>query len=222
MRILLAEDDQVIARHVIEALTGEGYFVDHSASGPDVWEKGDVGAYEAVILDLGLPDLDGLTLLRRWRRSGNTIPVLILTARGSWMERVDGFDAGADDYLPKPFRNEELLARLKALLRRAGAAGPAQVAEAGRFRHDEARKTVLFDDQPVDLSPQEYRALLLLMADPNAVVSAYDMARHVQGRDDDAAKNAVEAMIKRIRRKTAPDAILTRRGFGYTLGQEEP
>ena len=220
MRILLAEDDPVIARHVIEALGREGYTVDHSDNGPDVWERGDFGNYNAVILDLGLPDLDGLTLLRRWRRDGNTIPVLVLTARGSWMERVDGFDAGADDYLPKPFRNEELLARLKALLRRAVAAPPA-AAEGGRFRLDEARRIILFDGSPVDLSPQEYRALVMLMADPDAVVSAYDMARHVQGRDDDAAKNAVEAMIKRIRRKTAPDAIHTRRGFGYTLGCEK-
>ncbi|GAB4357881.1 MAG: response regulator transcription factor [Oricola sp.] len=221
MRILLAEDDPVIAGHVIEALAREGYSVDHSASGPDTWERGDLGDYDAVILDLGLPDLDGLTLLRRWRKGGNMVPVLVLTARGSWMERVDGFDAGADDYLPKPFRNEELLARLKALLRRSAAARPV-VAAAGRFCHDEARRVIRFDGEPVDLSPQEYRALVLLMADPAAVVSAQDLARHVQGRDDDAAKNAVEAMIKRIRRKTAPDAIVTRRGFGYTLGHEEP
>jgi DNA-binding response OmpR family regulator len=220
MGILRAEDDPVIAGHVIEALSREGYVVDHSANGLEAWEKGDLGGYEAVILDLGLPELDGLTLLRRWRRSGNMIPVLILTARGSWMERVDGFDAGADDYLPKPFRNEELLARLKALLRRSAPA-QAQSAEAGRFRHDEVRKIILFDGAPVDLSRQEYRAVVLLMSDPQAVISAYDLARHVQGRDDDSAKNAVEAMVKRIRRKTAPDAIQTRRGFGYTLGGEE-
>jgi len=219
MRILLAEDDPVIASHVIEALGRDGYAVDRSSSGLETWEKGDIGAYDAVILDLGLPELDGLTLLRRWRRGGNMVPVLILTARGSWMERVDGFDAGADDYLPKPFRNEELLARLKALLRRTGAA-PA-TAGAGRFRHDETRRMIFFDGDPVDLSPQEYRAMVMLMADPDAVISAYDLARHVQGRDDDSAKNAVEAMIKRIRRKTASDAILTRRGFGYTLGQSQ-
>ena len=219
MRILLAEDDPVIASHVIEALGREGYVVERSSSGLETWEKGDLGTYDAVILDLGLPELDGLTLLRRWRRGGNMVPVLILTARGSWMERVDGFDAGADDYLPKPFRNEELLARLKALLRRAGSA-PA-TAGAGRFRHDETRRMIFFDGDAVDLSPQEYRAMVMLMADPDAVISAYDLARHVQGRDDDSAKNAVEAMIKRIRRKTASDAILTRRGFGYTLGQNQ-
>ncbi|MAS06969.1 MAG: DNA-binding response regulator [Ahrensia sp.] len=219
MRILLAEDDPVIASHVIEALGREGYVVERTSSGPETWEKGDLGTYDAVILDLGLPELDGLTLLRRWRRGGNMVPVLILTARGSWMERVDGFDAGADDYLPKPFRNEELLARLKALLRRAGST-PA-TAGAGRFRHDETRRMIFFDGDPVELSPQEYRAMVMLMADPDAVVSAYDLARHVQGRDDDSAKNAVEAMIKRIRRKTASDAILTRRGFGYTLGQTQ-
>lgn len=220
MRILLAEDDPVISSYVVDLLVREGYAVDHSANGLDVWEKGDLGAYDAVILDLGLPDLDGLTLLRRWRRDGNTVPVLVLTARGSWMERVDGFDAGADDYLPKPFRNEEILARLRALLRRAGASAPAP-ARAGRFHHDEARRIILFDGAPVDLSPQEYRALLLLMVDQNAVLSAYELALQVQGRDDDAAKNAVEAMIGRIRRKTAPDAIRTRRGFGYTLAGEE-
>lgn len=221
MRILLAEDDPVIAGHVAEALAREGYVVDRSANGREAWEMGDLGAYDAVILDLGLPELDGLTLLRRWRREGNTIPVLILTARGSWMERVDGFDAGADDYLPKPFRNEELLARLKALLRRAGASPAPAVAATGRFRHDEARRVIFFDDKPVDLSPQEYRALVMLMADSEAVVSAYDLARQIQGRDDDSAKNAVEAMIRRIRRKTAPDAIRTRRGFGYTLGHSQ-
>ena len=217
MQILLAEDDPVIAGHVIEALSREGYAVDHCGNGPETWEKGDLGGYDAVVLDLGLPDLDGLTLLRRWRRGGNMVPVLVLTARGSWMERVDGFDAGADDYLPKPFRNEELLARLKALLRRA-ATSRTIISSAGRFSHDEARKAVQFDGAPVDLSPQEYRALVMLMADPAAVVSAQDLASHVQGRDDDSAKNAVEAMIKRIRRKTAPEAIVTRRGFGYTLG----
>ena len=133
----------------------EGFLVDHRATGPDVWAEGETGDYSAIILDLGLPGMDGLSILKRWRAAGVDTPIMVLTARGSWMERVDGFDAGADDYLPKPFRNEELLARLKALLRRAGSA-PAP-SGAGRFRHDETRRMIFFDGNPVELSPQEYR-----------------------------------------------------------------
>lgn len=119
MHILLAEDEQVISAHVKAALEGAGYLVTHCDNGPDAWERGGTENFDASILDLGLPGLDGLTLLKRWRAEGIELPVLVLTARGSWMERVDGFDSGADDYLPKPFRTEELLARLRALLRRS-------------------------------------------------------------------------------------------------------
>ena len=119
MRILLAEDDINIASHVSSTLVAAGYHVETLGTGPDVWETGEVEEFSAIILDLGLPGMDGLSILKRWRQAGVETPVLVLTARGSWMERVDGFDAGADDYLPKPFRNEELLARLRALLRRS-------------------------------------------------------------------------------------------------------
>ncbi|SFG69737.1 response regulator transcription factor [Ensifer sp. OV372] len=216
MRILLAEDDPNIAAHVASRLEAEGYGVDTLTHGPDVWEQGESGNYALVILDLGLPGMDGLSILKRWRQAGLETPVLVLTARGSWMERVDGFDAGADDYLPKPFRAEELLARLRALL---GRAGPrvASVRAAGRFTLDEAGRRVTFDGLPLDLSPLEYRMLALFVERKGQVVTPLELASHVQGRDDDAAKNAVEAMIARLRKKTESGAIETRRGFGYVL-----
>jgi len=219
MRILLAEDDQTIADHTRSKLELEGFFVDHRATGPDVWADGETGDYAAIILDLGLPGMDGLSILKRWRAAGVETPIMVLTARGSWMERVDGFDAGADDYLPKPFRSEELIARLKALLRRAGGRAKTR-ATAGGFVLDETSRRVTYDEQPIELTPLEFRLLAMLIAEPNKVFDPLEIARKVQGRDDDAAKNAVEAMIARIRRKTTPTAIATRRGFGYTLAGE--
>lgn len=216
MRILLAEDDQTIADHTRAKLEMEGFIVEHLASGPDVWAEGETGDYSAIILDLGLPGVDGLSILKRWRAAGLDTPILVLTARASWMERVDGFDAGADDYLPKPFRSEELIARLRALLRRAGGRQKKSLA-AGGFVIDEASRRVTFEGRLIELTVLEYRLLSILVAEPQRVFDPIDIARQVQGRDDDAAKNAVEAMIARIRRKTHPSAIATRRGFGYTL-----
>ncbi len=220
MRILLAEDDQTIADHTRARLEIEGFLVDHRATGPDVWAEGETGDYSAIILDLGLPGMDGLSILKRWRAAGVDTPIMVLTARGSWMERVDGFDPGADDYLPKPFRSEELVARLKALLRRAGGRAKTK-ASAGGFVLDEASRRVTYDERPIELTPLEYRLLALLIAEPQRVFDPIEIARQVQGREDDASKNAVEAMIARIRRKTHPSAIATRRGFGYTLAGEE-
>lgn len=220
MRILLAEDDQTIADHTRARLEIEGFLVDHRATGPDVWAEGETGDYSAIILDLGLPGMDGLSILKRWRAAGVDTPIMVLTARGSWMERVDGFDAGADDYLPKPFRSEELVARLKALLRRAGGRAKTK-ASAGGFVLDEASRRVTYDERPIELTPLEFRLLALLIAEPQRVFDPIEIARQVQGREDDASKNAVEAMIARIRRKTHPTAIATRRGFGYTLAGEE-
>lgn len=216
MRILLAEDDRNIGSHVASLLGAEGYQVDILTEGPDVWEAGSDAGYDAIILDLGLPGLDGLSILRRWRKESIDTPVLVLTARGSWMERVDGFDAGADDYLPKPFRSEELLARLRALLRRSSKK-TSQTRQAGRFQMDEASRSVSYDGENLDLSPSEFRLIQLLIENKGRVLSPYDIASHVQGRDDDQAKNAVEAMIARIRKKVGSDAIETRRGFGYRL-----
>ena len=216
MRILLAEDDGNIASHVVERLEREGYAVTVFAHGPHIWEEGETGDYSAIILDLGLPGMDGLSILKRWRLAGLETPVLVLTARGSWMERVDGFDAGADDYLPKPFRSEELLARLRALLRRAGN-HVAKVKSADRFTIDEHSRRVTFDGRELDLSPLEYRMMALFIERQGEVITPLELASKVQGRDDDAAKNAVEAMIARLRKKTDVEAIETRRGFGYLL-----
>ncbi|WP_113447029.1 response regulator transcription factor [Rhizobium cremeum] len=216
MQLLLAEDDRDIADHTKAKLEAEGYLVNHLATGPEVWAEGETGDYAAIILDLGLPGMDGLSILKRWRAAGLDTPILVLTARGSWMERVDGFEAGADDYLPKPFRSEELLARLKALLRRARGK-PSPVNSAGRFVIDDQTRRVTYDGRPLELTTLEYRLLQLLASAPGRVFDPIEIARHVQGRDDDAAKNAVEAMITRLRRKTDPEAIETRRGFGYLL-----
>ncbi|MDO9416429.1 response regulator transcription factor [Pararhizobium sp.] len=216
MRILLAEDDGTIAEYVGGKLQDEGYVVDTLSRGPDVWERGETETYAAIILDLGLPGMDGLSILKRWRESGVETPVIVLTARGSWMERVDGFDAGADDYLPKPFRAEELLARLKALLRRSGLRRAA-VRAAGRFTLDDASRRVTFDGAVLELSPLEYRMMALFIDRSDEVLTPHELAQEVQGRDDAAAKNAVEAMIARLRKKTESNAIETRRGFGYVL-----
>lgn len=219
MKILLAEDDAGIAQHVTEKLEREGYQIELSRTGPETWERGETAAYSAIVLDLGLPGMDGLSILKRWRAAGVETPVLVLTARGSWMERVDGFDAGADDYLPKPFRSEELIARLRALLRRAGK-GHLPVKATDRFTIDEQARRVTFDGRELDLSPLEYRMVTVFVDNPGTVLSAADLASQVQGRDDDAAKNAVEAMIARLRKKTDAEAIETRRGFGYRLPDE--
>jgi two-component system, OmpR family, response regulator len=217
MRILLAEDDPTIAKHLMGALAAAGYQAENLANGLEIWEQGGEGGYDAVILDLGLPGLDGMSILRRWRKEGNNVPVIVLTARGSWMERVDGFDAGADDYLPKPFRTEELLVRLRAVLRRA-ASNPVGILSNGSISLDEATMAASVDGAPIDLSPLECRALQLFLQNLGKIVSPADIAQHVQGRDDLNSQNAVEAMVARMRKKLGPQSITTRRGFGYYIG----
>jgi two-component system, OmpR family, response regulator len=216
MRILLAEDDLTIAGHLTTALATSGYDVHHLANGQEVWEAGNDEDYMAIILDLGLPGLDGMTILKRWRKEGNDIPVLVLTARGSWMERVDGFDAGADDYLPKPFRTEELIVRLRALIRRSSAKSQ-RVLSNGSISLDEATMIATVDGETVDLSPLESRALQLFLHNLGKIVSPTDIALHVQGRDESGSQNAVEAMVARLRKKLGPQSITTRRGFGYYI-----
>ncbi len=216
MRILVAEDDVSISALVRGQLETAGYLIDTVTNGPETWERGETGDYAAVILDLGLPGMDGLSILKRWRQAGLETPVLVLTARGSWMERVDGFDAGADDYLPKPFRAEELLARLRALLRRSQTRTQ-KVLIAGRFAIDEDARRITFDGQAIEISPMEFRLIAYLAARKGQAITAIELANHVQGRDDDQAKNAIEAMVTRLRKKTAPESIQNRRGFGYLL-----
>ena len=216
MRVLLVEDDERVAAGVRDALTAAGFLVEREGDGETAWFKGDTEDYAAIILDLGLPSLDGLSILKRWRAGGQRVPVLILTARGDWHERVEGIDAGADDYLPKPFRMEELLARLRALVRRAAGQASAVLIN-GPVMLDTRRMAVSVDGAPVHLSPQEYRLLSYLMQHAGRVVSQLELTEQLYAQDFERDSNAVEVLVGRVRRKLGVDLIQTRRGFGYLI-----
>ncbi|VAW15958.1 Two-component system response regulator QseB [hydrothermal vent metagenome] len=221
MRVLVVEDDSRIAGDVVETLTAAGYVVDHEANGEDAWFRGDTEDYGAVVLDLGLPDMDGLAVLKKWRAGGRTFPILVLTARGTWSERVEGIDAGADDYLPKPFEMDELLARLRAVIRRsAGHAAPSMVV--GDIVLDPRQMRVTVAGVPKALSPQEYRLLSYLMLHAGRVVPQQELAEHMHGAHEDRESNAVEVLIGRLRRKLNTGLIETRRGFGYVIQAVSP
>jgi two-component system, OmpR family, response regulator len=216
MRILLVEDDARLAEGVAAALTGAGFVVDQEGDGEAAWFKGDTESYSAAILDLGLPSMDGLSILRKWRANGQRFPVLILTARGDWHERVEGIDAGADDYLPKPFRMEELLARLRALVRRAAGQASAVLVN-GPVVLDTRRMAVMVEGVPIHLSPQEYRLVSYLMQHAGRVVSQLELTEQLYAQDFERESNAIEVLVGRVRRKLGVDLIQTRRGFGYLI-----
>lgn len=216
MRILVVEDDTRIGADLVAALEGSHYVVDWVRDGEEAWFRGDTEDYAAAILDLGLPQLDGMSVLKRWRAGGRDFPVLVLTARGSWSERVEGIDGGADDYLPKPFAMEELLARLRAILRRRSGLASPQI-RIGDVVLDTRLMRVSKNGVPLALSPQEYRLIAYLMHRPGRVVPQQELAEQLQGDVYERESNAVEVLVGRVRRKLGADVIETHRGFGYSI-----
>src|SRR6056297_2798205 len=216
MRVLAVEDDPRIAADVAAALNGAGFRTETCGDGEEAWFLGETESYDLIVLDLGLPGMDGLSVLKRWRAAGCEAPVLVLTARGTWQERVEGIEAGADDYLPKPFRMEELVARARALVRRAGGHSAA-LQEAGDLSLDTNRMAVAVRGVPVQVTALEYRLLAYLMQNLNRPVPPTELLEHLYGDDDAREANALEAVIARLRRKLGSGVIGTRRGFGYFL-----
>lgn len=219
MKILIVEDEVRLRRDLKEALSMAGFSVDEAEDGDTAWFMGETGDYDGIILDLGLPVKDGLTVLKLWRKAGVTVPIIILSARGSWMERVEGIDAGADDYLAKPFEIIELISRLRALIRRSvGIADP--VITIGNIRIDSRMMRVSVNNREINLSALEYRLLYFFAINASRVVSVSEIAEHIYDDADSRDTNALEALIGRLRKKIGADAIETRRGLGYCLRQD--
>jgi two-component system, OmpR family, response regulator len=216
MRVLVVEDDPDLGRQLSEALSQAGYAVDLAPDGEEGHFLGETEPYDAAVLDLGLPKMDGVRVLEKWRAGGKDMPVLILTARDRWSEKVAGFDAGADDYLTKPFVTEELLARLRALMRRA--AGHASAAlECGDLRVDTRAARASVNGEPIKLTAHEYRVLSYLMHHQGRVVPRTELVEHIYDQDFDRDSNTIEVFVGRLRRKIGSNRILTERGLGYRL-----
>lgn len=216
MRLLLAEDDPDLAQSLRRSLVAAGYAVDLATDGEEAAFLGETEPYDVVVLDLGLPRLDGVAVLRRWRAGGVPAPVLILTARDGWSEKVAGFDAGGDDYLTKPFNTAELLARLRALLRRSAGRASASLV-CGDLVLDPGAARVTLAGEPVRLTSLEYRLLHYLLMHAGRVVSRTELIEHLYDQDFDRDSNTMEVIIGRVRRKIGPERIMTQRGLGYRL-----
>ena len=217
MRLLVVEDELALARQLGDALTEAGYAVDRASDGARADFLMQTETYDAVVLDLGLPNVDGLTLLAGWRQAGLTTPVLILTARGSWHEKVKGIDGGADDYMAKPFQIEEVLARVRALIRRSGGLATREIRWGGIVL-DPRNTRVTLDGVPIRLTSHEFRVLSYLMHQRDRVVSQAELTEHIYAQDFDRESNTVEVFIARLRRKLGPASIETIRGLGYKMG----
>ena len=220
MRILVVEDEPTLAAQLAEGVREAGYAVDVAHNGLDAHFMGDTEPFDAVVLDLGLPQMDGITVLKKWRAAGRTMPVLILTARDNWHEKVAGIDAGADDYLTKPFHMEELLARLRALIRRAGGHASAELV-CGPVTLDTRNNRVTVEGRALTLTSHEYRVLAYLMHHAGEVVSRTDLVEHIYAQDFDRDSNTVEVFIGRLRKKLPPGLIETVRGMGYRLANPQ-
>jgi two-component system OmpR family response regulator len=217
MRVLVAEDDDRIAETLTTSLERAGFRVERERDGEVAWYRGDCEAYDAIILDLGLPQMDGLSVLKRWRKAGRLTPVLILTARGQWEERVDGIEAGADDYVVKPFHVQEIVARLRALVRRANGLASSRV-QFGKYTLDLRTMEVSTAEMPMDLTPQEFKLVSYLVHRRGQVISQLEITEHIYNQDYERDSNAVEVLVARVRKRLGADVIKTRRGFGYSLG----
>ena len=216
MRVLLVEDDPALLAQLADGVRSAGYAVDQARNGIDAHFMGDTEPYDAVVLDLGLPQLDGISVLRKWRSAARNMPVLILTARDGWHEKVAGIDAGADDYLTKPFHMEELLARLRALIRRAHGHASAELV-CGPLALDTRNHRATVAGQALTLTSHEYRVLAYLMHHPDQIISRSDLVEHLYAQDFDRDSNTVEVFIGRLRKKLPPGLIETVRGLGYCL-----
>jgi two-component system, OmpR family, response regulator len=216
VRVLVVEDERRLSEQLASALGEAGYAVDCAADGERAEFLGQTERYDAVVLDLGLPQVDGLTVLRRWRDAGIAVPVLVLTARGSWSEKVQGIDGGADDYVAKPFRIEEVLARLRALIRRSSGQITPQL-RCGGLMLDPRAARVMVDDLPIKLTSHEFRVLSYLMHHRGRVVSQAELTEHIYAQSADRDSNTVEVFIARLRRKLGGGYIETVRGLGYRI-----
>jgi two-component system, OmpR family, response regulator len=218
MRLLVVEDDKDLNRQLVSALSDAGYVVDKALDGEEGHFLGDTEPYDAVVLDIGLPKMDGVTILEKWRANNRLMPVLILTARDRWSDKVQGFDAGADDYLTKPFHVEELLARIRALLRRAGGHATNEIS-VGTVVLDTKSSKVVVDGNPVKLTSHEYRLLAYLMHHKGRVVSRTELVEHMYDQDFDRDSNTIEVFVGRLRKKLDTDIIQTVRGLGYLIDE---
>ncbi len=216
MRILVVEDELRIAADICRGLEAANYAVDTVADGNEAWFKGETEDYDAIVLDLGLPRLDGLSVLRRLREAGIVTPVLVLTARDGWRDKVEGIDAGADDYLAKPFQMEELLARLRAITRRAAGQASALI-KAGPLELDTRSQTATIDGRSLALTAMEYRLLAYLLLHRGRTMSQGELLEHIHAGDTDRDINAVEAIVARLRKKLGFPLIETHRGRGYCI-----
>ncbi|NVJ97862.1 MAG: response regulator transcription factor [Alphaproteobacteria bacterium] len=220
MRVLIVEDDEALAGQMKSSLVDVGYSVDHASDGEDGHFLGDTEPYDAIILDLGLPIMDGTSVLKKWRAAGKAMPVLILTARDGWTEKVEGLDAGADDYLTKPFIMEELLARLRALIRRSAGQTSPQLT-CGPVMLDTRNGRVSVDGSAVKLTAQEFKLLSYLMHHEGKVISRTELTEHIYDQDFDRDSNTIEVFVNRVRKKLDVPLIHTVRGLGYRLEWEK-
>jgi two-component system, OmpR family, response regulator len=220
MRLLVIEDDPDLNRQLVSAFTDAGYVVDAAKDGEEGHFLGDTEPYDAIVLDIGLPIMDGVSVLEKWRRSGRKTPVLILTARDRWSDKVAGFDAGADDYVAKPFHMEEVLARIRALVRRSAGHASSEIS-CGPLMLDSKAARVTVDGKAVKLTSLEFRLLSYLMLHKGRVVSRTELVEHLYDQDFDRDSNTIEVFVGRLRKKLGVDVLRTIRGLGYCLSEPD-